>query len=193
MKRVTACVVGAWLFILTAVGADGADHGSGYVPVRLSAGTNAIPNIAGDGVAGSITLYWRENGNAWGYDVFTVVAGPSIATVEGEDHFHDRPFDGEYGVKAVRFARKKFGDRTTTFALIATRSFAEGIPQLSQTTIEIFALVRNDEGLGTPYHFVRQSKRVAGRRYCNAEMALKTELGLPLSKSYGGAKTTDGC
>jgi hypothetical protein len=167
--------------------------GSGLKPISLHAGLNQIRNIAGDGKVGSISVDWRENGNAWGYSIIIVRAGGSIATVGDDDHFTARPHTGEDVITAVRFARGTHKGRTTTFALVADRNIEESVPNPASTTIKTYALERNKEALGTPYHFVEVSKLQPKRRYCNADMALKTELKLPLPRDYSGPPTLTGC
>ncbi|MFM5886602.1 MAG: hypothetical protein ACKOQ3_14945 [Novosphingobium sp.] len=173
--------------------AASAQNGSKYIPIRLHSGSNLIPNIAGDGRTGTISLSWRDNGNAWGYDVFTVAVSGSIATIDGRDNLTDQPHTGEDTIKSVRFARAALRGRTTTFALIADRRILNSVPEAADTTVSIYALVQNDTGTGTPYEFVLIKKYQTRRTYCNAEMALKTELGLPLSRSYQGPKSVNGC
>lgn len=162
-------------------------------PIRLHAGVNRIPNIAGDGAPGSISLRWRENGNAWGYDIFTVFAGGSIVTLDGHDEIADQPHTGDDMVTSVRFARGDLLGKPTLFALIAERNIVDSVPDPAETTIRIYALERNDDGLGTPYEFRQVRRKIAARRYCNADMALQTELGFPIARSYSGPRTVDGC
>lgn len=164
-----------------------------FVPIRLRSGTNQIPNIAGDGRSGSITLDWRENGNAWGYDIFTVRVGGSIAAVDGRDRFTDQPHVGEDMIRAVRFAKGRYGGRATTFAFVADRKIVDSVPDPAATVIEIYALVRNDEGVGTPYEFRKVRAFTTRRRYCNADVALTREGGLPPRVGQDGPNTIDGC
>ena len=166
---------------------------AGLTPIALHAGVNPIPNIAGDGKSGSISLDWRENGNAWGYSIFMVRVGGSIATVDDEDRLTARPHTGEDVISAVRFARGPYQRRTSTFALVADRKIVESVPDPALTTIQIYALKRNDDGLGTPYQFVKINELHPKRHYCHADMALKTELGLALPRDYSGPRTLDGC
>lgn len=123
-------------------------------PIPLHSGVNPIAQIAGDQTAGSISLDWRENGNAWGYSIFMVRAGSSIATVGDADRFTDRPHAGEDAITTVRFARGPYRGRTTTFALVADREIVQSVPEAARTTKKVYALVRNEEPLGTPYQFV---------------------------------------
>jgi len=166
---------------------------SGLTPIPLHSGINPIANIAGDKTRGSISLDWRENGNAWGYSIFMVRAGSSIATNGDDDRFTDRPHTGEDAITAVRFARGSYNGRTTTLALVADRAIVQSVPEPAPTTIQVFALVRNEEPLGTPYQFVLVEKIQPQRRYCSADMALKTEIGFPLRRNYDGPRTPDGC
>jgi hypothetical protein len=166
---------------------------SALTPIVLHAGVNPVPNMAGDGKAGSIALDWRENGNAWGYHIYTVTIGGSIATVGGQDHLTDSPHTGEDMITAVRFARGSHAGHATSFALVATRKIGEAVPDPAPTTITRYALVANDSGVGTPYQFIPVGTVRAKRPYCNADMALHTELGLPLAADYDGARTIDGC
>ena len=162
-------------------------------PLRLQPGVNPVPNIAGDDQSGSISLDWRENGNAWGYDIFMVRVGGSIATIGGKDLITDQPHTGEDAIRAVRFARGTHAGKSTIFALVADRAIGEAVPDPAVTTISIYALVANDEGFGTPYQFVKVEERHAKRRYCNAHNALLTELRFPLPKSFDGVRSPDGC
>lgn len=166
---------------------------AGLLPIPLHSGVNPIANIAGDKAAGSISLDWRENGNAWGYSIFIVRAGSSIATVADADTFTDRPHTGEDAITTVRFARGPYRGRTTTFALVADRKIVESVPEPAATTIKVYALVRNEEPLGTPYQFVLVNELHPKQRYCSADMALKTEVGFPLRRNYDGPRTSDGC
>jgi hypothetical protein len=166
---------------------------SNLSPIPLHGGNNPIPNIAGDGVSGSISLDWRANGNAWGYSIMTVRVGGSVATVDEADRFIDRPHTDEDAITSVRFARARYNGRMTTFAFIADREIVESVPAPARTTIKTYALVRNNDGLGTPYHFVLVNRLQPTRRYCSADMALKSEIGFPLRPSYAGSRSTDGC
>lgn len=162
-------------------------------PVRLQAGVNRIDNIAGDGPPGTISLQWRENGNAWGYDIYTVAVRGSVATLDGHDQITDSPHTGEDVITSVRFARGVALGRRTLLVLIASREIRESVPDPAKTRIRIYALARNADGIGTPYEFRKVSQFDARRQYCNADMALKMELGLPLARSYSGPATPDGC
>lgn len=167
------------------------------VPVRLRAGDNVISHIAGDGRSGTISLAWRENGNAWSYDIFTVTVGGSVVTheLDGQtrDSFRDAPHYGEDMVTSVRFARGWVEGRNTLIALVADRNWQNSVPEPARVTIRLYALTRNSSGSGTPYEFVEFRRIDTRRQYCHADMALRTELGLPLSGSYSGQNSPNGC
>jgi hypothetical protein len=186
-----------WILAASACLAAPASAGPGDWPelttIRLRAGTNTVADIAGDGKSGTITLDWRENGNAWSYDVYTVRVGGSIATVEDKDRFTDSPHTGEDVITSVRFARGRSGGRMTSFALVAHRNWVDSVPEPAATTIKLYALGRNGDGIGTPYAFTKVAEMTTTRRYCHADMALKTELGFPLTTNYDGLPSIDGC
>lgn len=167
--------------------------GSNLTPILLHAGINRIPNIAGDGAAGTINLQWRDNGNAWGYNIYTVSAGGSIATLDDKDQITDAPHTGEDIIASARFARGVYYGKPTLFVLIAKRNITNSVPERAETNIQVYALTRNLEGIGTPYQFSQVTNFKAKRRYCNADMALKSELGFPLARRYSGSMTIDGC
>lgn len=181
------------LVVTLAAAALAGTSAAALIPIQLRPGVNPIPNIAGDGKAGSISVDWRENGNAWGYNIFMVRAGGSIASVDNGDQFTDRPHTGEDIITSVRFARGRYQGRVTTFALVAERTIVESVPAPARTTVKIYVLRRNDEPLGTPYYFLKLREAAAKRNYCNADMALKTEVGFPLPRDYSGPRTPDGC
>ncbi|MET3761695.1 hypothetical protein ABIB28_002244 [Sphingomonas sp. UYEF23] len=166
---------------------------SALTPIPLKAGNNPIRNIAGDGVDGSISLEWRDNDNAWGYSIMTVRVGGSIASVDEKDRFVDRPHTDGDAITSARFARARYKGRLTTFAFVADRQIVESVPAPASTIIKSYVLVRNLNGVGTPYQFVQIRRSQPITLYCSADMALKSEIGFPLRPSYSGPKTPDGC
>ena len=161
-------------------------------PIRLHAGLNKVPDIAGDGKPGSISLDWFDNGNAWSYDIFTVKVNGAVATVNGKNRFTDSPHTGEDVIASVRFARGTHRGRTTTFALVSHRKIVESVPEPAVTKITLYALEKN-AGAGARYVFAKVGSMTPERKYCHADMALKTELGFPLTNSYDGLPSIDGC
>ena len=188
-----ARVLRVMLALTVGVGAVAAQAQSMYVPIRLRSGNNIVSNIAGDGKSGSIAVSWRENGNAWGYDIYTVTVGGSVVTHDDQTSFVDQPHTGEDSIVSVRFAKGRYRNRTTTFALVAKRNVVNSVPEPAKVEIVTYALVKNNDGLGTPYVFEPVRKFSGSQLYCNAEMALKSELGLPLSGSYVGPHSRNGC
>lgn len=163
------------------------------MPIRLVAGVNVVRDAVGPGQHATINLAWHENGNAWGYDIYSVSVRGSIATIDGHDHITDQPHVGEDMIKSVRFARVSFRGRPTIMLLQAERHIETSTYDPTRTTISAYVLERNTGGLGTTYEFVPIRQYSARRAYCNAEMALKMEEGLDLPKSYSGQVTVSGC
>jgi len=79
------------------------------VPIPLKSGPNTIERFAPDGRSAIVTLGWRENGNAHGYDLYLVlmagnsgvpeVVGFDTLTRDGggfEDTIRDDPHTGTF-------------------------------------------------------------------------------------------------
>ena len=61
-------------------------------------------------------------------------------------------------------------------------------------TYEIYSLQRTTETVGeTADVFKRVLVRRSAKQYCNSDLALAKEFGLPLPNDYQGQSTTDGC
>jgi hypothetical protein len=180
------------------------------LPIRLVAGPNKLPRFAQDGREALITLGWRDNGNAHGYDLYLVmlptkpgagdwnVVGIFPAGFESriEDTIRDDPHVGEDVVRSVRFAHGRFDGKPETLLITATRDIdiAVGIPGPSYVAFAVYRLARSDGGGGsTQDYFERLSLSRSSTKFCNAEMALFKRFGLALPMSYAGAKTEDGC
>jgi hypothetical protein len=175
--------------------------------VRLDAGANLVPEFAGDGRTALITLGWRDNGNAHGFDVYEVLLPGrpgardwnvvGVETKEGLDTtVTDDPHTGIDMVRSVRFARGLLDGRPATLLITATRelSLEGGIPDPSHVVIELAALRQNTEGVGsTREYFETVASYKTSSLYCNAQMALNQELGLALPRSYAGPRTVSGC
>lgn len=193
------------LMVSVATAAEKAPAIGPLVPIALKPGVNMIPGMASDGRAGMIVQGWRENGNAYAYDLYLVMlpsrpsgADWNVVGVEGDrgiqDTIRDAPHTGEDTLRVVRFARGLVDGQRETLLITATRDMGEVIPDPSPVTLEVFALKANSGDVGTTtdsFHRVLV-RRTAGP-YCNAEMAIQNELGLPVGSNYGGAKTPTGC
>ena len=183
-------------------------HFTDLAPIPLKPGPNTIAHFAPDGRGAIVTLGWRENGNAHGYDLYLVlmegnsgaseVVGFDTLTPDGggfEDTIRDDPHTGEDVVRSVRFVRGKIDGQPGTFVFVAERGLdpEEGIPGPSLVDYIVFKLVPG-EGVGTTSDmFEPVEKLQSTTKFCHAEKALLKQYGLPLTKSYGGPDTADGC
>jgi hypothetical protein len=177
--------------------------------IHLKAGSNRIEHFAPDGLPAIITLGWRDNGNAHGYDLFLVLmptkAGSSdwsvVDVVSGDpntsdyDTIRDDPHTGDDFVSAVRFVQGSLDGTPATLLLTATRDLGEaGIPAPSLVTYEVYQLVQNDQaGSGTVDLFHRIEASRSEMKFCNAELALSKQFEIPLPKNYSGPNIFDGC
>jgi hypothetical protein len=198
MKRLLQYVVTSG--IVTAaypVLADAPDQ-TRFVPIELSVGSNPISNVDGKGTDGFVDVYWRGNGNAWGYNLFVTNVGGEIAIHETDngmfaDFFQNSPHVEEDFVRSVRFATAPHRGVKTLHVLVANRLFKNSVPEPAKTIISVYALVETDGSVGTTFQFEKRYDFNPTRLYCNADMALKTELNIALPKGYSGSTSSDGC
>jgi hypothetical protein len=175
-------------------------------PITLHPGINTARAFAPDGKTAMIVQAWRGNGNAHGYHIWLVLTPdaegqpPGAADIETEntsaDLIRDDPFDGERTLGVIRFARAKVNGKPASILIDAHLDDAPSgvLADHATATIRIYQLSRADEPVGdTPDVFKLISTLHTTRRFCNAEMALKVALDVPLSADYGGANQVDGC
>jgi len=177
-------------------------------PIKLRSGPNTVPHFAPDGRDALIVLGWRDNGNAHGYDLYLVLMPASAAKPEwnvvgvdpgGNGRFQDivtdDPHLGEDAVRSIRFARAKVDGRPATVLFVATRDTGTApIPDPAPVTFEVYRLAHNDGEVGyTVDYFTKIQEIKSTGKYCNAEMALRQQFGIPLTASYNGPQTAEGC
>ncbi len=181
---------------------------SDLMPIPLRQGVNRIERFAPDGRDAQIVLAWRDNGNAHSYDLFLVMLPGRVVAqdwyvvgvdrVEGDGRFQDvivdQPHTGEDMVRSVRFARGRLDGQPATFLLTATREITAALPDPANVVLEVFRLVRNVDGPGaTRDYFQRVSRTRTTTRFCNAEIALAREFGLPARRQADWPNTPTGC
>ena len=197
--KIAAVAICAAAFAM--MGATPAKFGR-LTPIPLRAGVNPIPRFAPDGRDARIVLGWRDNGNAHGYDVFLVLmptkrgwADWNIVGFEDgndfRDQIRDEPHTGEDVVVAVRFVRA--GPKQTPLVAVASRKWTVTFYDRAETTMSVYELRQTDGGPVTRDYFTVSKRWKAQKRYCNAELALRDELHLPLPSDYGGPNKVDGC
>ena len=159
---------------------------SNLLAIRLTAGPNRVEHFATDGRPAIITLGWRDNGNAHGYDLYLVLMRPkgsSVWNVVGfetddafVDTFRDDPHTGDDFVSAVRFASGSLDGKQAELMLVATREIGEeGIPAPSPVSYEVYQLIENDQGVGGTTDLFRRvekfvsTTRILQRRACVSE------------------------
>jgi len=194
-----------------ATAADAPPDWGKLTPVPLRPGINRIAKLTPDGRDGVITMAWRDNGNAHGFDVFTVMVHEAVmppgeewtfaSFFDGDDETlaeTDAPHTTEDYVRSVRFARATMGKWKGFLALVAKRNTDEnvGIGDPTTVTVTVFKLTQRPEDapIGRPRrYFERVATWNTERRFCNSETALAVELKLPLPTEWPGNKLPDGC
>lgn len=170
------------------------------VPLRLHPGINVVPRFLPHGGSATIIQAWRDNGNAHGYNAWMMLSGAvngqpvGLVSFEGADTLRDDPFDGERTLGIVRFAQGRVDGQRASLVLDAHLDSTEGRPLADHesATLKIYRLTEND-GIGPRLNFELIATQHTRKRYCNAELALRDMLGVPLAKGYAGFNQTDGC
>jgi len=187
---------------------------TGVVPLRLTHGINHISDFDGNGHDAEIIYAWRENMNAHGYGVYSVLMlrpdtkdDWNLVTFEMHDmsrkdgtevdSLYDVPFDGEEVVASVRFLKTVWNGKPATLAITARRDLSKAMSFIDRTPVafSIYQLVANTAGTpGWPfYYFDRIDHFISSKYYCNSDLALTKELRLPLPDDYAGSNNDDGC
>jgi hypothetical protein len=203
--------------LLTAASAGASEPGydlSGAMPIRLGHGVNSISNFDDAGHPAQIIYAWRENMNAHGYGIYSVLMPrpgtrkdwtlvtfethePDANQGSEDEALYDSPFDDEQAIASVRFVRMRGTGKAATLAVTARRdlsnvkSFADAAP----VKFSIFKLVANEGAMQgwRHYYFDRVEHFTSDKPYCNSDMALTQVLHLPLPKDYRGLRNEDGC
>lgn len=172
-----------------------------YTLIPIKPGVNRVPKFGPLGEDSVILSSWVDNGNAWGHRRYEVI----IPSRDGQwdlvsfnndkvvDGIIEVPHTGEDALSVVRFVWGYENGRRAALAVDASRNPETGAPEPAETTITIYSMRLNDEPGTTRVYFKPIKDWTTKRLYCNAEMALHDELGLPLSADYEGARKPGGC
>jgi hypothetical protein len=176
-------------------------------PIPIHPGVNVVRGFAPGGREAKIVQGWRANGNAHGYNDYLVLTPNSegrplgvadLASNAGEspgDLIRDDPFDGERVLGVVRFARAKVNGAEAGILIVADLDTSPSgvLADHATATVRIYRLVRGGGVGATTDVFEPVAAIHTDKRYCNAELALRNTLGLPLPPDYAGANRVDGC
>lgn len=179
-------------------------------PLRLVRGVNHIPNFDGQKHRAEVIYAWRENMNAHGYGVYSVLmlrpkstTDWTLVTFEGdgsqnaEDALRDEPFDDEQSVASVRFVKARWKGKVETLAISARRDLSNAASFIDPALVDfvIYRLVANTEQeVGRPFYYFEQVDRFRSvESYCNSDWALTKVLELPLPNDYPGPRAVGGC
>ena len=191
----------AVLLLMTCVPAA-ADTGAAITDIKvvpLTQEITPIPSMTSDGRDGKIIKAWRENGNAQAYNLFLVTADGKVVGVATDrgfaDNIRDEPHTGKDAVESIRFAWGRVGGEKAFLLITATRIIAPdyGPGDPSQVIFDIYQLTGNGDLGKTGDFFMRIHEFNADKKYCNSDLALTKNLGLPLPQPFEGPNQDDGC
>ena len=201
------------MLLLTSAGAFAAEQAkrvSDLIQIPLPDAVNTVERFAPDGRPAIVMRAWRDNGNAHGYWLYTVLMKPATgeAVIEDEwnvvsirsrnsrvsDFIRDDPHTFEDYVRSVAFARGTIDGRAAVLLLTATRQVKASLTDPSTVNYEVYKLMhRRDGDVGTVDAFELALNWKSTERYCNSELALSKEFGLPLPKDGPATDLPDGC
>jgi hypothetical protein len=179
-------------------------------PIAINFGINHVASFTSDGRPATIVLSRRENGNAHGYDVMLVTIDhamgehiepvPDLVEVEATDHPWDDlirvdTFDGENTLSAVRIVHASISGAPATLLIKARRAVgkAPALTDAMPVELSVYQLDGPREDVGrTPDAFLLIGNATTSQRYCNADVALSKEMGVPLPDG-DFEETPDGC
>ncbi|MBY0334163.1 MAG: hypothetical protein K2X49_26190 [Acetobacteraceae bacterium] len=163
-------------------------------PIPLAWGPNQVARFTEDGREGIVIRAWRDNGNAWGYQIlmFLVQGHPGsepwqVASIEPggdpqplRDLATVRPHaDG--ALEAARLLRGRLDGRISVFLAVARRTLTPGASpaEASQAQVILYRLEQGGEP-GLTADVFRPVRTFRTRNaYCDAEMLIDTVLGIP--------------
>ncbi|AYO82818.1 hypothetical protein [Methylobacterium brachiatum] len=203
--RVTPSLIALIAMTVAAFGAE--KQIRDIIPIPLQDGINHVPNATADGRAATIVRAWRENGNAHSYHVYLVLLPQPGRTEAGlvaiedgagglTDSLADTPFDGERVQRSIRLARARIDGVPAVIliqAVLQARS-AQSVSEPKPAEIRIYRLESPGIDAGTTPDVFRIVRRDSPPgRFCNADKALATALGLSLPPDYQGGEGPNGC
>ena len=127
----------------------------------------------------------------------TVIIHAALVDIGDKDTIEDVPHTGEDNITSVRFARGEANGPKESLLVVAQRHLAspQSYYDAAPTTISYYRLVdASGEGVETTPFAFRLEKTVHPKQlYCNSDLALNKEAGLPLPATYDGPSNADGC
>lgn len=178
--------------------------------ITIDTGYGVYKEFGPDGRDVGFFQAWRDNGNAHGYTVY-------MAVMEGHDEYRgtlvgfeldpkallqdsirDIPFEGEDPIQSLRFARGKVNGKDAGLLIVASRNIAtaKSLTDPTPTTVTTYQLVQiDDDGRmgSTPFVFKSIRQMRPKTLYCNADIALKKEIGAPLPEVNEDRDPATGC
>lgn len=157
----------------------------------------------------TVTPFWRENGNAWGYTLYAVSIPEAeepyrTALVDTEDADHngqlldmlqDIPHTGEDALQTIHFASARMDGKPAFLLFISTRDNGTNpAPQLSPAHIRVYQLTAGDGEPGsTLFYFALRTTLRPPVTTCHADIALSAATKIPFAKWNGDQEPVPTC
>lgn len=206
--RLLAIAIGTTFFVSTALHAIGVAPGhtlTGLHVIELRMGDNHLARFAPDGRPAHIVKAWRGNGNAHSYIIY-LVAMPggedatdwNVVDIESpkelpRDVVVEEPYDGEQYLHSIRFAHGLIDGKPETLLLSARRDIKDTFGDRVNVTYEVYKLVHDADSVGTRDSFDLVETWRSADRYCNSELAMSRQFGIPLGNDAPLSDSKDGC
>jgi hypothetical protein len=176
-------------------------HGP-YTLIPVKPGINPVPRFGPSGEGAVIVSAWVDNGNCYGHRRIDVMipakdGGWNLVDIRDSrlvDGIGEMPHCRYDATESVKFFRGYENGRRVALMAKAARSPEEGEPNPAETAITIYSMRYRGKDVGTTEIYFQPVKDWPAKLlYCNAEMALRDEMGFPLSANYKGSMKRGGC
>ncbi|GBQ83328.1 hypothetical protein [Gluconobacter albidus] len=157
----------------------------------------------------TVTPFWRENGNAWGYHLYAVTTPDAEQPDQADlvdrqdaapnaplaDMLADSPHTGEDAIQTVHFATARVNGKSSLLLFIATRDMGgHPVPQPSPAHVRIYQLTREDGEPGTTAFTFRPLSTIASPvTTCHADIALRAATKIPFATWNGPHEPVPTC
>ncbi|MQR97948.1 hypothetical protein [Gluconobacter aidae] len=157
----------------------------------------------------TVTPFWRENGNAWGYHLYAVTVPDAVQPDQADlvdtqnanhngpllDMLQDSPHTGEDAIQTIHFATARVNGQPGLLLFVTTRDMGpHPVPQPGPAHVRIYQLTQEHGEPGTtPFSFRLLSTLTSPVTTCHADIALSAATKIPFATWNGSTAPVPTC